>query len=294
MFMFEGVFCPSVTILDDKGEIDFEAWGAHLDHLADSGLNGILVFGSIGEFYAFSAEEKRRAIEFAVDRVAGRTKVLAGIGSTRVDEVVELAKWCRTCGVDGLVVVSPYYFGPSTEAAERYFSLVSEATDLPVVLYNFPARTGSDLSPQLVADLAAKHPTIVGIKDTVDTISHTRQVVKAVRAVREDFSVLSGFDEYYLPNRIAGGQGVLCGLTNVVPELFVEMNAAYSSGDTAHSIECARKISDLMAVYNEGDLFIGAIKEAVKQRGLKMSTRCREPEVPVTSEQASSIAALLS
>ena len=261
--MFEGVFCPSITITDDDGTIDYELWGRHLDHLADAGIDGVLLFGSIGEFYSVSLEDKKSVVDFAVERVADRMKVFVGVGDTTYDNVVELTRYAQKAGADAVLAVSPYYFGPTDDAAEKYFGGIADATDLPVVLYNFPARTGTDLSPELVARLAAAHPNICGIKDTVDTISHTRKVIRAVRKVNPEFSVLSGFDEYYLVNRASGGNGVLCGLTNVEPELFVRMHGAYRAGDFATAIECAERISSLMAVYDACDLFISAIKVAV-------------------------------
>lgn len=291
--MFEGVFCPSITITDNHGIPDYDLWGRHLDHLIEAGMNGVLLFGSIGEFYAFPLEIKKQAVEFAVKHVAGRIKVFAGVGSTNLDEVIEFAKFSEQVGVDALVVVSPYYFGPDEEVAANYFAKIAQATKLPVVLYNFPDRTGSDLSPQLVARLAAEHPTIVGIKDTVDTISHTRKVIAAVHQVNPDFAVLSGYDEYYLVNRVSGGSGVLCGLTNVEPETFVKLHHAYESGDYATAIEAAQRISHLEQVYDCADLFISAIKGAVKAKGLPISTMVREPAVQLTDEQYAKIQSIL-
>ncbi|NEG96322.1 dihydrodipicolinate synthase family protein [Bifidobacterium sp. SMB2] len=286
---FEGIYCPSITITHDDGTLDLELWGEHLDHLIEAGIDGVLVFGSIGEFFAFPLETKKRAVEFAVRHVAGRMSVLVGIGDTNIDDVVDFAKFCEQTGADALVAVSPYYFGPNDAAAERYFTTVSKATDLPVILYNFPARTGNDLSPQLVAQLQRQCPTIVGIKDTVDTISHTRKVISAVRPANPDFSVLSGYDEYYLVNRVSGGNGVLCGLTNVEPETFVTMHRAYQAGDYATAVKAAQRISHLMAIYDCADLFISAIKGAVKAKGLPISTLVREPAVQLTDEQYETI-----
>ncbi|PWG59127.1 dihydrodipicolinate synthase family protein [Bifidobacterium catulorum] len=286
---FRGIYCPSITITDEDGDLDLDLWGRHLDHLVEAGVDGVLIFGSIGEFFAFPLETKKRAVEFVVEHIAGRMDVLVGIGDTNIDDVVDFARFCKRTGVDALVAVSPYYFGPSDDAAERYFSAVCDATDLPVVLYNFPARTGNDLSPELVARLRKRHPNIVGIKDTVDTISHTRKVIASVRPIDPGFSVLSGYDEYYLVNRVSGGDGVLCGLTNVEPETFVAMHRAYETGDYATAIEAARRISRLMAVYDQADLFISAIKGAVKAKGLPISTLVREPAVQLTDEQYDTI-----
>lgn len=290
---FEGVFCPSITIATAAGDIDAELWGRHLDHLVEAGINGVLLFGSIGEFYAYPLEFKQQAVDFAVQRVAGRARVLVGVGGTNLDEVLALSAYAEQTGADALVAVSPYYFGPSDAAAERYFGAVCDAVDMPVLLYNFPPRTGSDLNPALVARLAAAHRNLVGIKDTVDTISHTRKVIAAVREVNPDFAVLSGFDEYYVPNRIAGGNGVLCGLTNVEPKTFVAMHRAWQSGDYDRAIACARRISSLMAVYDQADLFISAIKEAVRVKGLPIDTSIREPQVALSESQRAAIARIL-
>lgn len=283
--MFDGVFCPSVTPMGDDGSVDYENWGRHLDHLADAGIDGVLLFGSIGEFYAVDVAEKARAVEFAVKRVAGRMKVLVGVGDTDLERVTYLLRRAGEAGADALVAVSPYYFGPSDGAARRYFAAVTGASGLPVVLYNFPARTGSDLSPELVASLAGEFASIVGVKDTVDTISHTRRVIAGVRGVRPGFSVLSGYDEYYLVNRVSGGNGVLCGLTNVEPETFVAMDRAWKAGDLATAVRMAERVSFLMRVYDCADLFISAIKGAVRAKGLPISTMVREPAIQLTDEQ---------
>ena len=291
--MFKGIFCPSITITDDEGKIDYDLWGKHLDHLADAGVNGVLLFGSIGEFYSVSLADKEAALEFAVKRVGERMKVFAGVGDTTYANVIEFTKFAEKAGADAVLAVSPYYFGPSPLTAENYFGAIAEATKLPVILYNFPARTGTDLTPELVASLAAKHPNICGIKDTVDTISHTRKVIRAARAVNPDFTVFSGFDEYSLVNRVSGGNGVLCGLTNVEPETFVKMHAAYEEGDFATAVACAERISKLMAVYDVCDLFVSAIKAAVKVKGLPISTKIFEPAVQATEADEAAIAELL-
>lgn len=291
--MFEGIFCPSITITDDEGNIDFDLWGKHLDHLADAGLNGVLLFGSIGEFYSVSLEDKKAACDFAVKRVGDRMKVFIGVGDTNYANVLELTRYAEKAGADAVLAVSPYYFGPSAPTAEHYFGGIAEATKLPVILYNFPARTGTDLTPELVASLAAKHANICGIKDTVDTISHTRKVIRAARAVNPEFTVFSGFDEYYLVNRVSGGNGVLCGLTNVEPETFAKMHAAYQAGDYATAVSCAERISKLMAVYDVCDLFVSAIKAAVKVKGLPISTKIFDPAVQAAEADEAAIAELL-
>ncbi|PST48527.1 dihydrodipicolinate synthase family protein [Bifidobacterium callitrichos] len=291
--VFSGIICPSITITKDDGSIDYENWGRHLDHLIEAGIDGVLIFGSIGEFYAFPLDVKKEVVDFAVRHVAGRIKVFAGVGDTNIDKVLDFSRAAESSGVDALVVVSPYYFGPTAGGAKAYFGAVAGAVDIPVILYNFPPRTGSDLTPELVASLAAEHPNIVGIKDTVDTISHTRKVIRAVKAVNPRFAVFSGFDEYYLVNRVSGGDGVICGMTNVEPETFANLHAAYEAGDYATAIRSAQRISHLMALYDQSDLFVSAIKGAVKAKGLPISTLIREPAVQLTDAQYAAIQEIL-
>lgn len=291
--VFQGIFCPSITITKQDGSIDRDLWGRHLDHLIQAGIDGVLLFGSIGEFYAFSPEMKKEALEFAIDHVDGRMKVFAGIGDTNPDQVLDLTQFAQARGADALVAVCPYYFGPSQEGAKRFYTELAASTNLPILLYNFPARTGMNLSPELVADLAKNNDNIVGIKDTVDNISHTRKVVAATRPVDPTFSVFSGFDEYYAVNRICGGNGVLCGLTNVEPETFVALHCAYEEGDFATVLKSAERINHLMAIYDVADLFVSAIKAAVKIKGLPISTDIREPAIQISDAQMQTIKGIM-
>ncbi|WP_462410403.1 dihydrodipicolinate synthase family protein [Neobacillus sp. Marseille-QA0830] len=287
--MFKGIFTPTITILDENGKFDFPKMEVHINHLIDNGINGILFFGSLGEFFAFSLEEKKQLVDFAVEKVNKRVPVLVGIGGTNMEEVIEFGQYCEEANADGVVVVSPYYFGPTEAAGERYFGKIAESVNLPIMLYNFPARTGSDLTPELVYTLAMKYKNIVSIKDTVDNISHTRKVIQKVKKERPDFTVLSGFDEYYIVNRISGGDGVLCGLTNVEPKLFVTLHEAYENQDFATVERCGKQISTLMKLYDTTDLFITGIKAAVKAKGLDISAFTKEPAIQLTEEQFENI-----
>ncbi|MDY5132474.1 dihydrodipicolinate synthase family protein [Actinotignum urinale] len=291
--MFHGIYTPSVTPLRDDESIDFEGWATHIDRLIGAGINGILIFGSIGEFYSFTEEEKREAVDFAVKHVDGRVQLLVGVGNTSLKEACELTAYSAKAGADAVVAVSPYYFGPSSEVAYKYFAAIAGACDIDVLLYNFPDRTGSDLSPELVARLAREFPNIVGIKDTVDTASHTRRILRAVRPFRRDFAVLSGYDEYYLSNRASGGNGILTGMTNVEPETFVALHKAYEAGDFATVAAKARRVAILMELYEVTELFISAIKGGVKVKGVDISTRIKEPACQLTDEQVGRIKEIL-
>lgn len=283
--MFKGIYTPSITIVDESGKFDFPKMEAHINNLINNGINGILFFGSIGEFFAFTLAEKKQMIDFVVEKINKRVPVLVGIGGTIMEEVLDLANYCKAAGVDGVVIISPYYFGPTDKAVESFFGRIAESVDIPIMLYNFPARTGNDLSPDLVYKLAMKYKNIVSIKDTVDNISHTRKIIQKVKAARPDFTVLSGFDEYYLVNRISGGDGVLCGLTNVEPKVFATLHEAYENQNFAVMEKCAKQVAILMKLYDTTDLFVTGIKASVKAKGLEISTYTTEPAVQLTDEQ---------
>ena len=291
--MFKGIYTPSITILDENGKFDFPNMEVHINNLIDNGINGILFFGSIGEFFAFNLEEKKQFVDFVVEIVNKRVPVLIGAGGTNMEEVLELGKYCEGSGVDGLVIISPYYFGPTEVTTEKFFSTIAETIQLPIMLYNFPARSGNDLSPELVYRLALKYKNIVSIKDTVDNISHTRKIIQKVKAERPDFTVLSGFDEYYLVNRISGGDGVLCGLTNIEPKLFATLHEAYENKDFATVEKCAHQVSILMKLYDTTDLFVTGIKAAVKAKGLNISTFTKEPAIQLEEEQYRNIEVII-
>jgi len=289
-----GVNSPVITIMDDEGRLDRENMAAHISHLAASGLDGLLILGSLGEFYSLSLGEKKELVDLAVAAAGGRTQVIVGVGSTSLEDTLELAHYAEKAGADAINMVSPYYFAPSEEAMLAAFGMVAEEVGLPMQLYNFPARVGADITPRVLTALAEKYENIVSIKDTVDNISHTRSLIRAVKKVRPDFTVLSGFDEYYLVNRVSGGDGVLCGLTNVVPELFVRYHKAYEAGDFGVTRECAEKISRLMELYTMTDLFVVAVKAAVKAvSGLPMAAYTRMPGLPLQPAEYEKICKLL-
>jgi len=282
----KGIYCPAITIFNDTGDIDYDLWGKHLDHLADAGINGALIFGSIGEFYALPIEEREQAVQFAADRLRDRDiQVLAGVGDTAFKNVERMVKAAEKADVDAIVAICPYYFGPTDQTALTYYKDIAQCTDMPIVIYNFPDRTGMDINPSLAAKIVKEVPTIIGMKDTVDSASHTRHVIQSVKAVRSNVGILSGYDEYYLPTRIVGGDGVLCGLVNVEPEAFVAMHRAYEAGDYTTAVVKAKRIAHLMQVYDVCDLFISAVKCGVRVKGLPISTYIQKPARQVTQAE---------
>ena len=291
--MLKGVFTPMVTPFRSDGTLDLDSAGRIVDHLIDGGVNGILFLGSIGEFFALTMEEKRQFIRFAVEAVDGRVAALIGTGGTVVEEVVALNQCAAEAGADAAVVISPYYCTLYQESLYRYYAQVARRSEIPVCLYNFPDRTAVSITPELIVRLVGEFDIIRGIKDTVDNISSTRKIITTVKREFADFAVFSGFDEYLLPNLLSGGNGVIGGLTNVVPRLFAETYEAFEAGDLVGVAEAQKKINILMHLYDVSQPFVGAIKAAASLVVEGVSAECRSPASELSTDQMNAIRNIL-
>jgi len=172
---------PAVTAFDSQGHVDMEANKKLYDHLINNGISGILILGSIGEFYAISTEEKKRLIQQAIAYIGERAAVYVGTGTTIFEECVDLTNYAVQEGASGVAVISPYYFTHSDEEMFDFYAKLAESTTGNILLYNFPARTGYQLSADTVLKLAKKYPNIIGIKDTVGEMGHTRELIQVVK-----------------------------------------------------------------------------------------------------------------
>lgn len=261
---FAGVWCPSITPMDHDGKIDLNGLKQHLSRLTAAKIDVILLMGSIGEFASFSLEERLLLIREA--RAMSTLKMVANVSSTCLQDVLLMAQEAYRAGYDAVMVLPPYYYGQTSKQLLSYFRQLGQQLSGKWFAYNFPARTGCDLTPKLVATLAAEFPHFAGIKDTVDCQSHTRSMIQATRAVRNDFAVLSGYDEYYIPNLLAGGAGIISGLNNVMPELFVSAREAFRAGDLTALRDIQQQIGVYMAIYAIGEDFVTTIKTVVSRK----------------------------
>jgi Dihydrodipicolinate synthase/N-acetylneuraminate lyase len=250
--------------MDHNGQIDLAGLKQHLQRLTEAKIDVILLMGSIGEFASFSVEERLLLIREA--RAMSTLKMVANVSATCLQDVLLMAQEAYRSGYDAVMVLPPYYYGQMAKQLLSYFRRLGQQLDGKWFAYNFPARTGCDLTPELIATLAAEFPNFAGIKDTVDCQSHTRSMIQATRAVRDDFAVLSGYDEYYIPNLLAGGAGIISGLNNVMPELFVSAREAFRAGDLAALQEIQQKIGVYMAIYAIGEDFVTTIKTVVSRK----------------------------
>ncbi len=290
---YSGVFCPAITPFDESGRIDFTAAGELYDHLIRGEIDGIVVLGSIGEFQGIESEAAKRLIRFAVDHVAGRCRVVAGTGGTVVADVVERTRYAEEAGADAAMIIPPYYAPVTDEGLLAHYGAIATATTIDLLLYNFPGRTGYGISPEIIRELASRHERIVGLKDTVDSISHTRAVINAVLPSRPDFAVLSGFDEYIFVNLLSGGAGTVNGLTNLFPGLFRRAFDAYANDDLATMREVQAALVGLMQLYTIAPNFVATFKYAASLIVPGVSPACAPPEVSLGDAHRDAVHELL-
>lgn len=182
---------PAVTVMGKDGTIDFEGCGKVYEHLIEGGVDGILLLGSIGEFFALTMEQKKELIRFAVDKIAHRTQLIVGTTSMVFEELLALSRFAGEEGADAIILLPPYYFPLSPEGLETYYARIAEALpEQSIYLYNFPDRTGYDLTPEITLRLVRKYRNIVGYKDTQAGMDHTRELIKLVKGEFPAFEVL--------------------------------------------------------------------------------------------------------
>lgn len=276
-FQIQGVIPPVPTIFDAEERFDPQGMGLLIDRLLVSDVNGFLFLGSAGEFATLPHERRKAIAEFCVERVGRKKPVIVGAASCATQEAIDLARHAGSIGADAVIVVNPYYAKLSEERLYRHYRKIAENSPLPVLLYNFPALTGQDLSIELVGRLAADCPNIVGVKDTVDCMSHIRRLVLEVKGARPDFMVFSGFDEYMLDTLLIGGDGVIPATSNFAPEITCGIYRAFLKKDFDGAQALLKRLAILQRIYSIDVPFTGAIKEAIRLRGLAISPTALSP-----------------
>lgn len=216
--VFTGAATAIITPLTENG-IDYEAFARLIDWQIDEGIDAIVVCGTTGEASTLTDEEHKEAIRFAVDQSAGRVPIIAGTGSNDTAYAVELTKFSCEVGVDGVLVVTPYYNKATQKGLIKMFTEIADASTKPVILYNVPSRTGVNIAPATVAALA-EHPNICGIKEASGNIS---QCAEIMALCGDKIDMYSGNDDQTVPIMSLGGKGCISVLSNVLPAKTSEM-----------------------------------------------------------------------
>jgi 4-hydroxy-tetrahydrodipicolinate synthase len=272
----KGVYTALITPF--SGELlDEEAFKKMVEWQISEGVDGIVPCGTTGEASTLSYEEHERVIELAVNVAKGRIPVIAGTGSNSTKETIELTQVAQNLGVDGALLVAPYYNRPSQDGLYRHFKTVAESVDLPMVLYNIPTRTGVNMLPDLVARLAAV-PNIIGIKEASGSL---QQVADIFRLTKGEFSIISGDDNLFLPMMSVGATGVISVVSNVLPARMVALaNAFLTEGNAQKARDIHMELSSIFQT-----LFIEVnpvpVKESLYYMGMIEDKAVRLPLCPL-------------
>lgn len=224
---FGRLLTAMVTPFNADGSINYEAGADFADWLLANGSDGLVVEGSTGEAATMDMDEKIKFMQTIVARVNGRVKIVAGAGTNCTASTIDLVKKMEACGVDGVLVVGPYYNKPTQEGYYQHFAAVAKATKLPIIVYNVPGRTGGNIAPETVARLAADFSNIVAIKEAAGNVAQTAELY---RVLPEDFSIYSGDDGLILPFLSVGACGLISVLANVNGNILQQLMQAYSEG----------------------------------------------------------------
>ena len=224
--IFKGMATALVTPMTPTG-VDYEALGRFIDFQLSSGINALVAVGTTGESATLSPQERNEVIRFTVDRVNGRVPVIAGTGTNNTAHAISYTESACSIGADAMLVVTPYYNKSTQAGLIAHFSAIADKSDKPVILYNVPSRTGCNLLPATVAELA-KHPNIAAIKEASGNMA---QVVELFARCGDTIDVYSGEDGLTVPMLAMGGMGTISVLSNVIPSQAVAMTDAFFAGN---------------------------------------------------------------
>lgn len=231
---FGRLLTAMVTPFTADGDVDYAAGADFAEWLLANGSDGLVVEGSTGEAATMTAEEKFKFMETIVKRVGGKAPIVAGAGTNCTASTIELVQKMEAIGVDGVLVVGPYYNKPTQEGYYQHFAAVAKATKLPIIVYNVPGRTGGNIAPETVARLAKDFSNIVAIKEAAGNVAQTAELY---RLLPEDFTIYSGDDGLILPFMAVGASGLISVLGNVNGKILQDLMQAYSEGRVKDAAE---------------------------------------------------------
>jgi 4-hydroxy-tetrahydrodipicolinate synthase len=235
---FAGLTVALVTPFRDD-DIDFDNLAHLVDWHIEQGTDCLSPVGTTGESPTLDHDEHERVISAVVERAAGRIKVMPGTGSNSTREAIRLTRFAKRAGADAALLVGPYYNKPTQEGYYRHFAAVAEAADIPIVVYNIPGRTGSNILPETIARLG-DIPTIVGVKEATGSLDQASQI-----AALCDLTILSGDDSLTLPLMSIGGRGVVSVVGNIVPADMKALVASFDTGRLHEALHWHRKLFPL-------------------------------------------------
>ncbi len=284
MAIFTGAGVAIVTPMHEDGSIDYERFADLVEFQIKGGTDAIIVCGTTGEASTMSHEEHLDVVRYCVETVKGRIPVIAGTGSNCTETAVYLSREAEKYGVDGLLLVSPYYNKATQNGLYTHFKTVADSVKAPILLYNVPSRTGCNILPQTVVRLCRDCENIVGVKEASGNIS---QIAQLAALAKGSVDIYSGNDDQIVPILSLGGKGVISVLSNVAPAQTHEICAKFFAGDVAES--CRMQL-EAMELY--GALFCEVNPIPVKKALNLMGMNAGALRLPLTEMEEANAARL--
>jgi 4-hydroxy-tetrahydrodipicolinate synthase len=274
--MFKGSLVALITPFRN-GAVDEKAFQSLVEWQIEQGTHGLVPCGTTGESPTLSHAEHKRVVELCVEAARKRVPVIAGTGSNSTEEAIDFTRHAKKAGADAALVVCPYYNRPTQEGLYQHFKAIHDAVDLPIIIYNIPIRTATDMSVATMARLA-KLPNIVGVKDATNDLARP---LRTRQAIGSDFCMLSGEDVTALAFNAQGGVGCISVTANVAPRACADMQTAWLKGDT----ERAMRINDRLAALHDA-LFVETSPAPVKYAASLLGKSTAEVRLPLVAASA--------
>ena len=269
----KGIIPPIVTPLDKNENVDKKAIFRVVNYLIKEGVHGLFPLGSTGEWYGLNFDQKREVIETVMEATDKRVPVYAGTGAITTKETICLTKLATDLGVDALSVITPVFITPNDQELYNHYQAIASSTDLPIILYNNPGRTGINLNVDLVVKLS-KINNIIGIKDSSGDMA---QGVEYIRRTDDNFAVLAGRDTLIYGFLAYGGKGAIAATANIVPQIVVKIYEEYQKGNYEEALKAQFQLAPLRMAFSLGS-FPVVIKEGLKLLGIDVGSTLRPVE----------------
>lgn len=287
----KGIITPILTPMNQDETVNLDELCTQIDRLIDGGVHGIFCFGTNGEGYILNEQEKIEVLEATIAHVKGRVPVYAGSGCISTQDTIRMSKKAQELGADVLSIITPSFAVASQKELYDHYVEVAKHVDIPIVLYNIPARTGNRLLPETVAKLAKDVDVIVGAKDSSGDWENLKAYIQKTKELEKDFYVLSGNDSLILPSLKEGGFGGIAGCSNVYPHVLSSIYNLFKEGKITEAEAAQDSIAGFRAVFKYGNPNT-VVKKAVSMLGYPVGD-CRKPFNYLCEEGVEALAKVL-
>lgn len=281
---FDGIWTPVVTPFAENGEIQHDTLGKVIDTLIDQGVHGLIIGGTTGEYYALSKEERKQVLDFVAGHAKGRISIMAGINATTTDECLELGQHAKAAGFDAILVAAPYYCQPTQEELLTHVRRIDDALDMPIMLYNFPDRTGTPMSLEFIEALRER-PNFQAIKESTGSIERMHALANEFA---DQLQLSCGMDDQILEFFVWGARSWVGGASNfLAPEHVALYQACVVDQDFVTGRELAARLLPMLNLLEQGGKFCQYIKHGCELAGLPVGA-ARSPLMPLSEAEKAS------